>query len=126
MVPAGISLMRLPQAAVSDRGARYPEPEMLPELPGDPLFGIKANEDWTVNVAVAVSPNGVPTADTTYAPPLALDLTVKLQGVDVPELYCIEPLETVHVKVGAPTQRALVPSGNVGFMYGALASVILT
>ena len=42
-----------------------------------------------------------------------MDLIVKLQGVVVPERYCIEPLETVHVKVAGPIQRPLLPSGSV-------------
>lgn len=43
-----------------------------------------------------------------------MGLTVKLQGVDVPDMYCIEPLdETVHVKVVGPLQSLLLPSGYV-------------
>jgi hypothetical protein len=41
----GISVIRLAQVVELGRGARYPEPEMLPVLPGAPLFGVRMKVD---------------------------------------------------------------------------------
>lgn len=66
MGAAGISVI-MAQVASVGMGLRYPEPEMLPELPGAPLFGVRTKVDSTVNIAVALSPNGEPVAVTLLA-----------------------------------------------------------